>query len=76
MPNVLNFIMGTHPTGKGILHISIKVKNFYKKKFATTLADLLFIEIMLRFSHVKQMYSRPINLTRRLILCTEIGVNN
>ena len=51
-------------------------KELLQKKFATTQADLLFIEIMLRFSHVKQMYSQPINLTDRLILCTEIGVNN
>ena len=31
---------------------------------ATTLGDLLFIELMLHISYVKQMYSQTINLTQ------------
>ena len=39
---------------------------------ATTLVDLLFIELMSHLSHVKQMYSQSIHLTHELILCIQI----
>ena len=38
-------------------------------KIATTLVDLLFIELRSHLSHVKQMFSQPIHLTHELILC-------
>ena len=38
-------------------------------KVATTLVDLLFIELMSHLTHVKQMYSQAIHLTHELILC-------
>ena len=41
-------------------------------KVATTLVDLLFIELMSHLSHVKQMYSQLIHLTHELILCIQI----
>ena len=34
--------------------------------------DLLFIELILHLSHVKQMYSQPLHLAHELILCIEI----
>ena len=45
---------------------------FFFKKVATTLVDILFIELMLHLSRVKQMYSQPILLTHELILCIQI----
>ena len=41
-------------------------------KVATTLVDLLFIELTSHFSLVKQMYSQPIHLTHELILWMQI----
>ena len=42
---------------------------------ATTLVDLLLIELMSHISyHVKQMHSQPINLTHELILWTQITI--
>ena len=41
-------------------------------RFATTLMDLLRIELMLNLSHVKQMYSQAIHLTNELKLCLQI----
>ena len=41
-------------------------------KVATTLVDLLFVELVLHLSHVKKMYSQPINLTHELILHIQI----
>ena len=38
-------------------------------KVTTNLVDLLFIELMLNLSNVKQMYSQQIHLTHELILC-------
>ena len=38
-------------------------------KVTTNLVNLLFIELMLNLSNVKQMYSQPIHLTHELILC-------
>ena len=43
--------------------------SFYLKEVPITLVDILFIELMLHLSHVKQMFSRPIRLTHELILC-------
>ena len=40
-------------------------------KVATTLVDLLFIELMLHLSHVKQI-SQSIHLTHELIMCIQI----
>ena len=37
-------------------------------KVATIPVDLLFIELMLHLSHVKQMLSPPINLAHEMIL--------
>ena len=37
-------------------------------KVANIPVDLLFIELMLQLSHVKQMFSPPINLAHELIL--------
>ena len=39
---------------------------------ATTLVDLLFIELMPHLSRVKQMYSQPMLFTDELILCIQI----
>ena len=39
---------------------------------ATTLVDLLFIELMSHLSQVKQMYGQPINFTHELLLCIQI----
>ena len=47
-------------------------KSWYFLKVATTLVDLLYIELMPHLSNVKQMYSRPIHLTHELILCIPI----
>ena len=42
-------------------------------KFATTLVDLLlFSELMLHLSLVKQMYNQPIHIIHDLILCIQI----
>ena len=49
----------------------LRIRRFFLKA-ATTLVDLLFIERMSHFSHVKQMYSQPIHLTHELILCIQI----
>ena len=38
-------------------------------KVATTMVDLLFIELMSYLSQVKQMYSQSIHITHELILC-------
>ena len=45
---------------------------FFLFFFATTLVDLLFIELMLHLSHVKQMYSQTIHLTHELKSCIQI----
>ena len=42
--------------------------NYCFLKVATTLVDILLIELKLHPSHVKQMYSQPVHLTRELIL--------
>ena len=42
-------------------------------KVAITLVDLLFIELMSHLSHVKQMYTQRIHLTRELILFIQIA---
>ena len=47
-----------------------KGSSFFKA--ATTLVDLLFIELMSHLSHVMQMYSQPIHLTHELTLCIQI----
>ena len=39
---------------------------------ATTLVDLLLIELMSHLSHVQQMYSQPKHQTHELILCIQI----
>ena len=41
-------------------------------KFAATLVDLLFIELMLHFSHVKQMYRNTVHHTHELTSCIQI----
>ena len=41
-------------------------------KVASTLVDLLFVEIMSHLSHVKQIYNQPIHLTHEFILCIQI----
>ena len=41
-------------------------------EFATTLADLLFIEPMLHLSHVKQMCCQTTSLLHEMIICIEI----
>ena len=41
-------------------------------KVATTLADLLFIELKLHFSNVKEMYSQPKHLLHVLVLSIQI----
>ena len=41
-------------------------------KVATTLVELLCIELMLHLSPVKQMDSQPINITHELMLCIQI----
>ena len=42
----------------------------------TSLVDLLFIELMLLLSHVKQMFSQPIRLTNELcIQVTRVDFN-
>ena len=49
-------------------------------KVAATQEDLLFLELQLHLSHVRQMYSQPIHLKHKLILCIQIkrgkGRNN
>ena len=41
---------------------------------ATTLVDILFIELMSHPSYVKQMYSPPMHLTHELIMCIQIPI--
>ena len=45
------------------------VETFLK---VVTLFDLLLIELFLRLSHVKQMYTQPVHLTNQLVLNTQI----
>ena len=40
--------------------------------FATTLADFLFIDLMLRLSHVKQLHGQTKYLANALKLCIQI----
>ena len=40
---------------------------YFFSEVASTLMDLLVIDLMLPLSHVKQMYSQPLHLSRELI---------
>ena len=40
-------------------------------KFATTLVDLLFIQLLSHLSHVKQVYSKTLHLRHELKLCIQ-----
>ena len=42
------------------------------KKVATTLVDLLFVQLLFHLSHVKQMNSQLTHLTHELMLCVQI----
>ena len=57
-----------------VYYILKQIKGYvFLKKAATTLVDLLCIELMFRLSYVKQMYCQPMLLTHELILCIKIS---
>ena len=61
------------PCARGIKYLACCGRlNIDFLKVATTLVDLLCIELMLHLSHVKQMYSQPVQLSNELRLLKQL----